>query len=105
MTKTLSVSSFNLILFTAQQKGADYDLLCQKMGLTADILQNPDGRLPITQVQKLWKEAVDMTGDEHLALHLGKSINTVGVGILAYVMMHCPTFGKALEKLCQYHRL
>jgi AraC-like DNA-binding protein len=102
MSKTLSVSSFNLILFTAQQKGADYDLLCQKMGLEASVLQNPDGRLPIPQVQRLWKEAVDMTGDEHLALHLGESINTIGVGILAYVMMHCPTFGKALEKLCQY---
>jgi AraC-like DNA-binding protein len=102
MSKTLSVSSFNLILFTAQQKGADYDLLCQKMGLEASVLQNPDGRLPIPQVQRLWKEAVEMTGDEHLALHLGESINTIGVGILAYVMMHCPTFGKALEKLCQY---
>ena len=102
MSKTLSVSSFNLILYTAQQKGADYDLLCQKMGLEHSVLQNPDGRLPIPQVQRLWKEAVDMTGDEHLALHLGESINTIGVGILAYVMMHCPTFGKALEKLCQY---
>ena len=102
MSKTLSVSSFNLILFTAQQKGADYDLLCQKLGLEASVLQNPDGRLPIPQVQRLWKEAVEMTGDEHLALHLGESINTVGVGILAYVMMHCPAFGKALEKLCQY---
>ena len=60
MSKTLSVSSFNLILFTAQQKGADYNLLCQKMGLTADVLQNPDGRLPISRVQKLWKEAVNM---------------------------------------------
>jgi AraC-like DNA-binding protein len=102
MSKTLSVSSFNLILFTAQQKGADCDSLCQKMGLEASVLQNPDGRLPIPQVQRLWKEAVEMTGDEHLALHLGESINTIGVGILAYVMMHCPTFGKALEKLCQY---
>jgi AraC-like DNA-binding protein len=102
MSKTLSVSSFNLILYTAQQKGAEYDLLCQKVGLTPAMLQNPDARLPITQVQKLWKEAIDMTGDPHLALHLGESINTVAVGILAYVMMHCPTLGKALEKLCLY---
>jgi len=56
MSKTLSVSSFNLILFTAQQKGADYNFLCQKMGLTADILQNPDGRLPILQVQNFGRK-------------------------------------------------
>ncbi|MEA5258876.1 AraC family transcriptional regulator [Arcicella aquatica] len=102
MSNTLSVSSFNLILYSAQQRGAEYNVLCEKVGLTADMLQDPDARLPIRKVQELWKEAVEMTGDEHLALHIGESINTVAVGILAYVMMHCPTLGKALEKLCQY---
>ncbi len=32
MQNTLSVSSFNLILYAAQQKGADIELLCQKVG-------------------------------------------------------------------------
>lgn len=99
---SLSVASFNLILYAAQQKGADFNTLCEKVGLTPEMLQDPDARLPIKKVQILWKEAVEMTGDKHLALHLGESINTIAVGILAYVMMHCPTLDKALEKLCQY---
>jgi AraC-like DNA-binding protein len=102
MQNTLSVSSFNLILYAAQQKGADIELLCQKVGLEAEMLQNPDEFLPIAKVQELWKEAIAITGDEFLPLHIGEMINTVSVGILAYVMMHCPTLGKALEKLCQY---
>jgi AraC-like DNA-binding protein len=102
MNNTLSVASFNLILHAAQQKGADYELLCQRAGLRPEMLQNPDARLPISQVQTLWKEAVELTGDNYLALSLGESINTMSIGILAYVMMHCPTLGKALEKLCQY---
>jgi AraC-like DNA-binding protein len=102
MQNTLSVSSFNLILYAAQQKGADVGLLMSKMGLEAEMLQNPDGFLPISKVQELWKEAISMTGDEFLPIHIGEMVNTISVGILAYVMMHCPTLGKALEKLCQY---
>ena len=102
MQNTLSVSSFNLILHAAQQKGADIEILCQKVGLEHSMLQNPDGFLPISKVQELWKEAIFMTGDEFLPLHIGEMVNTISVGILAYVMMHCPTLGKALEKLCQY---
>ncbi|MCU0470192.1 MAG: AraC family transcriptional regulator [Arcicella sp.] len=102
MQNTLSVSSFNLILYAAQQKGADYHLLCEKVGLTQEVLQNPDNRLPIKKAQTLWKEAIVMTGDDFLPLHIGEMVNTISVGILAYVMMHCPTLGRALEKLCQY---
>ncbi len=102
MTKNLSVSSFNLILYAAQQKGADVGLLMSKLGLESEMLQNPDGFLPIAKVQELWKEAISMTGDEFLPIHIGEMVNTISVGILAYVMMHCPTLGKALEKLCQY---
>lgn len=102
MQNTLSVSSFNLILHAAQQKGADVKLLCQKVGLRDEMLQNPDEFLPIAKVQELWKAAISMTGDEFLPLHIGETVNTISVGILAYVMMHCPTLGKALEKLCQY---
>ena len=102
MQNSLSVSSFNLILYAVQQKGADVELLMSKVGLEATILQNPDRFLPIAKVQELWKEAISMTGDEFLPLHIGEMVNTVSIGILAYVMMHCPTLGKALEKLCQY---
>lgn len=100
--QTLSVSSFNLILFGARLQGADTDLLLQAVGLVPDQLKNPDGRIPIRTVQHLWHEAVIATADPHLALHLSELINPVAVGVLAYVMMHCPTLGRAFEKLCLY---
>ena len=49
MQNTLSVSSFNLILYAAQQKGADIKLLCQKVGLEAEMLQNSAKFFPITR--------------------------------------------------------
>ncbi len=99
---TLSVSSINLILFAARQRGADSDALARTIGVQPDQLRDPDGRVTIRQVQSLWGELVTATGDPNIALCLGEMINPVSIGVLAYVMMHCSTLGKAFEKLCQY---
>lgn len=99
---TLSVASVNLILLAARQRGADANALARAVGISPDQLTDPDGRINIRQTQQLWREIVAATGDEHIALKLGEMINPVAVGVLAYVMMHSSTLGKAFEKLCQY---
>jgi len=99
---TLSAGSVNLVLFAAKLKGADADAIARSVGITPEQLRDPDGRILIRQMQSLWREVIQATGDPHLPLHLGDLINPVSVGVLAYVMMHCPTLGKAFEKLCQY---
>jgi AraC-like DNA-binding protein len=99
---TLSIASVNLILFAARQRGIDADALARTVGISVDELRNPDGRVQIRQVQALWREIVAATGDSSIALKLGEMINPVAIGVLAYVMMHSPTLGKAFEKLCQY---
>ncbi|GAB3325804.1 AraC family transcriptional regulator [Larkinella ripae] len=102
---TLSAGSFNLILFAAQQKGADPVWLCKTVGVDPAALQNPDERVPIRKVQALWREVIAVTADPYLSLRIGEMINPTAVGVLAYVMMHCPTLGRALEKLCQYQEI
>lgn len=99
---TLSAGSVNLILFAAQQRGADPAALCQASGIDPTRLRDPDGRVPIRQVQVLWREAIAATGDPALPLRLGELTNPLAMGVLAYVMMHCPTLGLALDKLCHY---
>lgn len=99
---TLSIASVNLILFAARQRGADPDVLARAVGISPAQLRDPDGRVAIRQVQALWREIVTATGDPAIALQLGELTNPVSIGVLAYVMMHCATLGKAFEKLCQY---
>ena len=99
---TLSVASINLILFAARQCGADSDALARAVGISPEQLRDPDGRVLIRQVQALWREVVAATGDPNIALKLGELVNPVAIGVLAYVMMHSPTVGRAFEKLCQY---
>lgn len=99
---TLSVASINLILFAVRQQGIDTEPLIQTIGITPEQLSDPDGRVFIWQIQALWQEIVKITGDPTIPLKLGELINPVAIGVLAYVMMHSPTLGRALEKLCHY---
>ena len=99
---TLSVASINLILFAARQQGVDTDPLARAVGIYPDQLRDPDGRVLVRQVQALWREVVAATGDPTIALKIGEIVNPVAIGVLAYVMMHSPTLGRAFEKLCQY---
>lgn len=85
---TLSVGTVNLVLYAAGQRGADADALQRAVGLTDEQLRDPDGRVPIATMQRLWREATTATGDPYLSLRLGELVNPVSVGILAYVMMH-----------------
>jgi AraC-like DNA-binding protein len=99
---TLAVGTLNLVLYAAEQRGADGAALRRAVGLTAEQLRDPDGRVPIATVQRLWAAATEATGDPDLSLRVGELINPAAIGILAYVMMHSPTVRRALEHLCRY---
>jgi AraC-like DNA-binding protein len=101
-TDTLSVASLNMLLWAAGQRGADVEALRQAIGLDAATAANPDARLPIATMQRLWQLSVTATGDEHLDLHLGQLFNPAALGIVAYVLLNSPTLGAALQQLCRY---
>ena len=99
---TLSVASVNVLLFAVRQRGLNPNDLARSVGIDPAQLRDPDGRLPIRTMQNLWREVIARTGDPSIALHIGEMINPMAFGVVAYVMMHSPTLGQALEKLCQY---
>ncbi|WP_345237680.1 AraC family transcriptional regulator [Hymenobacter saemangeumensis] len=99
---TLPVSSLNLLLWAAGQQGADVTALQRAIGLDAATAANPDARIPIATIQKLWPLAIAATGNAYLDLHLGSLVSAGSIGILAYVLMHSLTLGAALQQLCRY---
>ena len=99
---TLAVSSLNLMLWAAGQRGADVPALCRAVGFDPAATTGPDARVPIRTAQRLWPLIVEATADPHLALHLGRLVNLTSAGTIAYVMMHAPTLGAALAQLCRY---
>jgi AraC-like DNA-binding protein len=99
---TLSAGSINLILHLAQQKGANREDLCQRAGIDVQSLSDPDARFPTRYVQALWKAAVEQTGENTLPLQMGEMVNLFSLGVLAYLLMNCPTVEVVIEKVIQY---
>lgn len=100
---TLAVSSLNLLLWVAAQHGADATALAQAVGFdSAATAGNPDARVPIATIQRLWPLVMAATHDPYFDLHIGRNINFATAGTLAYVLMHAPTVGAAITQLCRY---
>ena len=102
---TLAASSLNLLLGVAGQHGADVPALCRAIDYDAALTTNPDARVPIATIQRLWPLVIAATHDPYFDLHLGRSLNFAAVGTLAYVLLHAPTLGAAITQLCRYQDL
>ena len=102
---TLSAASVKWLLHAAAQRGANAEALRHAAALDAAQLNDPDGRLPLAAMQRLWPLATAATLDPHLDLHLAEHTHPASFGVLSYVLLHSPTLGAALVQLCRYQDL
>ena len=99
---TLAASSLNLLLWAAGQQGADVPALCRAIYYEVSPTADPDARVPLATMQRLWPLVVEATHAPHFDLHLGRLFDVTAAGTLAYVLLHAPTLGAALTQLCRY---
>ncbi|MVN75194.1 helix-turn-helix domain-containing protein [Hymenobacter sp. HMF4947] len=102
---TLAASSLNLLLWAAGQHGADVPALCRAIDYDAALTDNPDARVPLATIQRLWPLVMEATQDPYFDVHLGRMLNFTTAGTLAYVLLHTPTLGAAITQLCRYQDL
>ncbi|WP_020604784.1 AraC family transcriptional regulator [Spirosoma spitsbergense] len=99
---TISSASVKGLLHAVTQCGADAKTLCQAVALDSTQLEDPDGRVPMATMQRLWVLAIQASGDPHLDLHMAEHVHYSSYGVLAHLLMHCPTLGVAIQTLCRY---
>jgi AraC-like DNA-binding protein len=94
----------DIVQYVAAQ-GVDVNCLYNAAGIDSAWLDDPDRQVSGEVLQKLWREAVQQTGDRNLGLHIGEAFDLSAIGIVGYVLLNCQTYGQVLEKLSQYTRL
>jgi AraC-like DNA-binding protein len=88
------------IIYGAASKGAQLDRLCTAAGIDMSDLNEMDRKVEgIRPVVSLWEEVVRGTGDEYFGLHLGLRNNSSQLGLVGYLMQHCPTIRDAFISL------
>lgn len=86
------------------QKDLDIKTLPSYAAVKSALLKNED-RLPLSVVTRIWKDAVQKTNDNALALKAGIKIHPSDYGIMAYAWLNCNNFSDILNLVCKYKTL
>jgi AraC-like DNA-binding protein len=83
--------------------GIDVRPLRRAAGL--DTLSGPYPRIPVRRAAAAWTEAVRLTGDEALGLHVAARLARGSLGALEYAVRHSSTVRQGLGQVVRYGRL
>jgi len=102
---TVSSAIVRDIVQFAVSYGVDKPSLCQRSGIPLDYLNSPDHRVSLEQLDRLWQQAVYLTGDSFLGLRLGQRFNFEAIGVVGYLMQNSPNLGAALQQAQRYSKI
>lgn len=94
-----------LLLNYAEQHGLNRDELMREASLLAADLADPDSRIPVSSMYKLWQAVISRDADPGLGLKLGQTVTAKRLGLVGYVMNYSNDLLDALSNLSRYGRL
>src|SRR5262249_61353235 len=74
-------------------------------GIDRHTLLDHDATVPMSACVGLLADAVRITGDDNLGLHIAEQAELGSFDVHFYAMVSSPTLGAAFERLCRYQRL
>lgn len=96
-TKTLKV--------TLDKQGIDTAALFEQAGLDVAALSDPNARYATSGTRKLWKLAVEATGNPNLGLDVGRNVTSTTFHALGYSLLASPTLMEVFERAVRYFRI
>ena len=82
--------------------GLDTGQILRAARLDPVTLQDPDARIPIEQVDALWRKAYELSNDPNLALHAIEVLPFGAYRVIDFLASSAPTVGTALAKVSDY---
>lgn len=100
----LSVSSRALIEACARL-GLDTGRILAAAGLERATIEDSDARIPIEQMQALWRKACELSNDPNLALHAVEVLPFGAYRVIDFLAASASTVGEAITKVADYFPL
>ncbi|MBW1892402.1 MAG: AraC family transcriptional regulator [Deltaproteobacteria bacterium] len=93
------------VLQTMETCGFDPEHVVSMAGLDRNLLSNPDARIRIEDMSRLWKIAVKMTNDECFGLRAAANIRPTTFHALGFAIMVSSSLMDAFERLRRFYRI
>ena len=98
------IQSVLSLLQMAQKQGVEADRLCVLSGISLDSLKA--GQVPdMATLDRIWLNAIKLTGDSYLGLHIGEEGGLAALGIVGQIIQSSATVGEALNHTCEFVNL
>lgn len=94
-----------LLLDCAETRGLDRAELMREAGLAAESLADPDARLPVANMRRLWQAVIERDDDPNLGLQVGVTATAKRMGLVGYAMYFSDDLFEAMLQLSRYERL
>ncbi|MEL6656910.1 MAG: AraC family transcriptional regulator ligand-binding domain-containing protein [Bacteroidota bacterium] len=89
----------------ARKQGADYEALIALSGYGEEFLSQPDSTIDRQAYSRVVEEAVEMTNDAFIGLHMGEGLGLAAAGLIGQITQTSATVLQALEYCCSFANL
>jgi len=93
------------IIRALDRRGLAGDALAARAGLDLARLTDADARYPVAAMTRLWKLAVEATGDPCLGLEVSRHVTMTSFHALTYSVLASLSLREAFERLARYNRI
>ena len=94
-----------VIARTLQAYQIDTKALYTRHGLDPEPFRNPDGRISVATMDKIWIEAEKLSGNPCIGFEVGRAIHATNLHAVGYAWMASATLREAMQRLVRYQRV
>jgi AraC-like DNA-binding protein len=105
MADTVLTVSSRALVRACESLGLDVQSMLDAAGVTRALIDDPDGRVEVTQVRTLWAKAYEISGDPDLALHAAEALPFGAYKVIDFLASSAPTIGDSLLSTSKYFPL
>ena len=85
--------------------GLDSARLCLEAGVDPALMEHPNARYPLSATTRLWRLAVDASGDPALGLKTSQYVSPTSFHALGYALVASSSLREVFERIVRYHQV
>lgn len=104
-TSTVLTAWTGTLLRALEAREIDAAALARGAGITPEMLEDPDRRIPLHLSIALWRAAVEAVGDDGFGIEVSKSVRPGSFHALGQAFLASPTLRAGLERAARFSRV
>jgi hypothetical protein len=101
----IGIQAIRPLLDRLRARDIDAATLLSEVGIPDLKLDDPDARLPLKRLDRLWTAAAERACDADLGLHVAETVQSDSFGLLSYLGTASASWGEGLARVLRYFRL